>query len=93
MWVDIYVPPEHAAPYTDPSASLEGMKIVKAQYPDESATEPKNLTVMVRDESTESKWVWGVYEPGGVKTMDTGQIDSCISCHDSATDMLFRQIE
>lgn len=93
MWVDIYVPAEHADAYTDASASLQGMKIVKAQYPEKDSTEAKNLTVMVRDESTESNWYWGVYDAGGQKSMDAGQIDSCISCHDSADDMLFRQVE
>ena len=95
MWVEVYVPSEHAAAYLDEEAPVpDDMVIVKPQYATETAPEPENLTVMIRDEAAETGWLWGMYDPSGREAMDLGQIEMCTGCHMAAgEDMLFRRLE
>ena len=95
MWVEVYVPAEHAAAYLDEDAPVpDDMVIVKPQYETETSLEPENLTVMIRDESAESGWQWAMYDPSGRQAMELGQIQMCVGCHAAAgEDMLFRRLE
>jgi hypothetical protein len=95
MWVEVYVPAEHAAAYLDEDAPVPpDMVIVKPQYETETSQEPENLTVMILDESADSGWIWGIYDPSGRRAMELGQIEMCTQCHAAAgDDMLFRTLE
>ncbi len=95
MWVEIYLAPEHVEAYLDEDADIpDDMILVKPQFQSETAEEPEDLTVMIRDEDTESGWTWAMYSPDGAQVMEAGQIQMCTACHAAAgEDMLFRELE
>lgn len=74
----------------------QGSIIVKEKLPDERATAPELLTVMIKREAgfnpQSGDWEYLVFDGTATKIAGRGKLESCQSCHamNKATDYVFR---
>jgi hypothetical protein len=74
----------------------QGSIIVKEKLPDENATAPELLTVMIKREAgfnpQNGDWEYLVFNGTATKIEGRGKLESCQSCHamNKATDYVFR---
>ena len=74
----------------------QGSIIIKEKLPDENATVPELLTVMIKREAgfnpQSGDWEYLVFDGTATKLEGRGKLESCQSCHamNKATDYVFR---
>ena len=67
-----------------------GFQVVKAHYPDMSASKVAVVMVMTKMpagyDPEHGDWFYGIYDPSGTRAMKAGKLEMCIDCHDSYDD-------
>ena len=84
LWVDVRVPPEHAAAYSEKEAvPAPGFRVVMVGYENENGSSPTGLTLMAL--RPDGAWHYAVLSPDGKKATLQGPLPACIGCHRHAS--------
>jgi hypothetical protein len=80
LWVDVHVPPEHAATYAaNDAAPAPGFRVVMVGYDNPGAPTPTGLTLMAL--RPDGAWHYAVLSPDGKQATLQGPLPACIGCH------------